>query len=145
MKAGGVEPGRERRKSAAGTGGAHMSGNEQRSNCPIAVTLELVGDRWTLVILRDLLIGKKRYSEFLTSPERITTNVLANRLSRIERAGLATRKAYQARPKRYEYALTEKGRDLLPVLQEMSRWANRHYPETFTPPESFMKARRKRE
>lgn len=122
-----------------------MTTDEPRSGCPIAATLDIVGDRWTLVILRDLFIGKKRYSEFLTSPERITTNILADRLDLIERVGLATRKAYQERPKRYEYALTEKGRDLLPVLQAMSRWANRHYPETFTPPESFMKPRRKRE
>jgi DNA-binding HxlR family transcriptional regulator len=112
---------------------------EMRSNCPIAVTLDLIGDRWTLVILRDLLIGKKRYSEFLASPERITTNILANRLDRIVAAGLATRAAYQDRPKRYEYRLTEKGRDLHPILQNMSRWANRYYPETFTPPDAFMK------
>jgi len=94
------------------------------------------------VILRDLFIGKKRYSEFLASPERITTNILANRLDLIERAGLATRMAYHERPTRYEYELTEKGRDMLPVLQEMSRWANKHFPETFTPPDSFMKAGR---
>ncbi|MFZ5616371.1 MAG: winged helix-turn-helix transcriptional regulator [Pseudomonadota bacterium] len=120
-----------------------MTRDERRSKCPIAATLDIVGDRWTLVILRDLFIGKKRYSEFLTSPERITTNILADRLDLIERAGLATRKAYQQRPKRYQYELTDKGRDLLPVLQAMSRWANKHYPETFTPPESFMKPRRK--
>ncbi|MCB2113561.1 MAG: helix-turn-helix domain-containing protein [Parvularculaceae bacterium] len=111
-----------------------------RSRCPISRTLELVGDRWTLVILRDLFIGKKRYGEFLDSPERITTNILANRLDLIERAGLATRRAYQHRPARYEYELTEKGRDMFPVLYEMSRWANKHYPETFTPPDSFTKA-----
>lgn len=119
-----------------------MIRDEPRSKCPIATTLDIVGDRWTLVILRDLFIGKKRYSEFLTSPERITTSILADRLGLIEKAGLATRKAYQQRPKRYEYELTDKGRDLLPVLQAMSRWANRHYPETFAPPERFMKARR---
>lgn len=116
--------------------------DDPRSGCPIAATLDIVGDRWTLVILRDLFIGKKRYSDFLASPERITTNILANRLDLIEKAGLATRKVYQDRPKRYEYELTEKGRDLLPILQAMSRWANKHYPETFTPPASFMKARR---
>lgn len=116
--------------------------DDPRSGCPIAATLDIVGDRWTLVILRDLFVGKKRYSDFLASPERITTNILANRLDLIEKAGLATRKAYQDRPKRYEYELTEKGRDLLPILQAMSRWANKHYPETLVPPASFMKARR---
>jgi len=112
---------------------------ETRSGCPIATTLDIVGDRWTLVVLRDLFTGKKRFSEFLTSPENIATNVLTNRLALMEAAGLVTKRAYQQRPRRYEYALTAKGRDLLPVLQEMCRWANRHYSETWKPPKSFMK------
>lgn len=113
---------------------------ENRSGCPIATTLDLVGDRWTLVILRDMVNGKKRYSEFLDSPEHITTNVLADRLALMEAAGLAKRRPYQERPKRFEYELTQKGRDLLPVLQAICRWANKHCPGTWTPPESFMKS-----
>lgn len=136
---------REKAPGDPGGGDTDVPAKEDtRSNCPIAVTLDLIGDRWTLVILRDLLIGKKRYSEFLSSPERITTNILANRLDRIVEAGLATREAYQDRPKRFEYRLTAKGRDLHPVLQDMSRWANRYYPETFTPPDAFMKSSPKR-
>jgi DNA-binding HxlR family transcriptional regulator len=112
---------------------------EMRSGCPIATTLDIVGDRWTLVVLRDMLTGKKRFSEFLTSPENIATNVLTNRLVLMEHAGLVTKHAYQQRPKRYEYALTKKGEGLLPVLQEMCRWANRYVPDTWVAPESFMK------
>lgn len=109
-----------------------------RSDCPIATTLDLVGDRWTLVILRDMLTGKKRFSEFLESPERITTNVLTDRLSQMEVAGLVEKTAYQQRPVRFQYELTSKGRGLLPVLQEMCRWGNRYMPGTWTPPASFM-------
>lgn len=111
---------------------------DPRSGCPIATTLDIVGDRWTLVILRDMINGKKRFSEFLNGPERIATNVLADRLTLIEAAGLAKRRAYQQRPKRFEYVLTRKGRDFLPVLQEICLWANRHYPKTWTPPPDFM-------
>ena len=88
--------------------------------------------------MRDLINGKKRFSEFLDGPEQIATNVLTDRLALIETAGLAKRDAYQQRPKRYEYELTKKGRDLLPVLQEICLWANKHYPKTWTPPPSFM-------
>jgi DNA-binding HxlR family transcriptional regulator len=109
-----------------------------RSGCPIASTLDIVGDRWTLVVVRDLLMGKSRFSQFLISPERITTNVLTNRLAAMECAGLVTKTAYQDRPTRFEYALTRKGEALLPILQEMCRWANAHIPETWTPPASFM-------
>lgn len=111
---------------------------EPRSNCPVATTLDLVGDRWTLVILRDMLTGKTRFSQFLGSPERITTNVLTDRLSLMERAGLVEVKPYQLHPKRNDYILTHKGEALLPVLQEMCRWANRFVPDTWTPPKSFM-------
>lgn len=113
----------------------------RRSGCPIASTLELVGDRWTLVIVRDMLTGKGRFSELLASPERITTNILTDRLARMEAAGLVERTAYQQRPLRHEYRLTARGRGLLPLLQEMCRWGNRHMPETWTPPRSFMEMR----
>lgn len=112
--------------------------DDQRSGCPVATTLDIVGDRWTLVILRDMLNGKRRFSQFVTSPEKIATNVLTDRLLLMERAGLVRKAAYQLRPKRFEYTLTRKGEALLPVIQEMCRWANRYLPGTWTPPESFM-------
>lgn len=110
----------------------------QRSPCPIATTLDIVGDRWTLVILRDLLTGKRRYSQFLASPERITTNVLAARLKQMEADGLVTRAPYQTKPRRYEYTLTDKGLHLQGVLQQMCVWANEHVPGTWQPPTWFM-------
>jgi DNA-binding HxlR family transcriptional regulator len=109
-----------------------------RSGCPIATTLDIVGDRWTLVVLRDLLTGKSRFSEFLASPEKITTNILTDRLAAMEKSGLVSREAYQQNPRRYAYSFTRKGEALLPVLQEMCRWANLYLPGTWTPPESFM-------
>lgn len=111
---------------------------ERRSACPISCTLDLVGDRWTLVILRDMLVGKRKFSEFLASPERITTNVLTDRLALMEKAGLVRKAPYQTRPRRFSYTLTEKGAALHPVLREMCRWANRHVADTRTPPDSFM-------
>ena len=112
-----------------------------RSLCPIATSLEIFGDRWTLILVRDLLTGKRHYQEFLASPEGISTNILADRLKRLEAAGLVRKRPYQTKPLRHEYALTEQGMALLPVLQEVCRWANRFMPETWTPPVSFMRQR----
>ena len=112
---------------------------EPRSSCPIATTLDIVGDRWSLVVLRDMFIGKKRFSEFLSSPEEIATNVLSDRLASMEQAGLVTKAPYQLRPKRFEYSLTTKGEAFLPVLQAMCRWGNGFVPSTWTPPASFMR------
>lgn len=109
-----------------------------RSGCPIATTLDLLGDAWSLVLVRDMLNGKARFNQFLDSPEGITTSILASRLKRLEACGLIRKRPYQKRPTRYEYSLTPKGRALHPVLQEICRWANRHYPNTWTPPASFM-------
>ena len=109
-----------------------------RSNCPISTTLDIVGDRWTLIIVRDMVTGKTRFAEFLESPERITTNILTDRLRAMVESGLAEKRAYQDRPPRFEYTLTPQGRALIPLLQDMCRWANAFRPETWTPPKSFM-------
>src|SRR5579862_9804729 len=93
-----------------------------RSRCPIAASLDLLGDRWSLVIVRDMLVGKSRFADFLASSEKITSSVLAERLERLERAGIVGRAPYRAHPERFEYTLTEKGRALLPVLQSFCRW-----------------------
>lgn len=111
----------------------------ERSGCPIASTLDLVGDKWSLVIVRDMVTGKKRFGEFMASPEGIKTNILTNRLRRLEQAGLIERQAYQSHPVRFEYLLTERGEALLPVLQEMCRWANKYIPGTWVAPDSFMR------
>ncbi|BAQ18416.1 transcriptional regulator, HxlR family [Methyloceanibacter caenitepidi] len=102
------------------------------------MTLDIVGDRWTLVILRDLFMGKQRFSQFLDSPERIATNVLTDRLVMMEREGLVTKALYQERPKRYEFRLTERGEALLPVLQAMARWGNRFFPDSWRVPQEFL-------
>ena len=112
---------------------------DARSACPLSCALELIGDRWTILVLRDLLVGKKRFSEFLESPEKISTNILSDRLAMMENKGLVKAVAYSERPKRFEYQLTEKGDGLLPALQELCKWGNRFMPDTFVPPDSFMK------
>src|SRR5260221_3513612 len=100
-----------------------------RSPCPIAGALDLLGDRWTLLVIRDLLFyGKRRFAEFLASPEGISTNILAERLERLERCGLVERHRYLERPRREEYRLTRRGHDLLPVLRALIHWGKRHVP-----------------
>lgn len=100
-----------------------------RSNCPIANALDLIGDRWTLVIVRDLMFSsRRRYGELLHGPEGITTNILADRLKRLEAVGILHKSAYQDRPPRYEYALTDKGLDLYDTLCAVIRWGGKHVP-----------------
>ncbi len=108
---------------------------QKRSPCPIANALDLLGDRWSLVVVRDLLFRDRHtYSELLDSPEGISTNILAERLRRLEEAGVITKKTYQTRPRRYRYELTKKGEALRPVLMSMIHWANDHIPGTVRPP-----------
>ncbi|HHH44828.1 MAG TPA: transcriptional regulator [Gammaproteobacteria bacterium] len=104
----------------------------KRSACGVASTLDLLGDKWTLLVVRDLLLGKRTYSEFQKSPEGIPTNILAERLRRLQQAGIIEKTRYQDRPVRYAYTLTDKGRDLGPVLRSMVVWANKYIPGTFT-------------
>ena len=104
----------------------------KRSPCPVANTLDILGDKWTLLVVRDLLLGCKTYGEFAASPEGIPTNILAERLKRLVNAGLVTKQQYQARPVRYAYTLTDKGRALGPVLRAMVKWASTHIPGTYT-------------
>jgi DNA-binding HxlR family transcriptional regulator len=103
-----------------------------RSPCPIANALDVVGDKWTLLVVRDLLRGKRTYSELLASPEHIPTNLLAERLERLERAGLICSAAYQERPVRYTYTLTDKGKALGDVLKAYVAWGKSHIPRTRT-------------
>lgn len=104
----------------------------RRSPCPIACSLDLIGDRWTLLVIRDLFWGKSRYNEFLASPEGIPTNILAERLARLEAAGLVASKPYQDNPPRNAYRLTPKGRDLENLLGALVDWGKRHIPGTQT-------------
>ena len=109
-----------------------------RSGCPIASSLDLIGDRWTLVILRDLVNGKTKFAEFLASPEGIATNTLAARLAQMQADGLVRGRLYRARPRRYAYKLTRKGAALLPVLQTLCVWGQDELPERWAAPAAFM-------
>ena len=100
-----------------------------RSACPVASFLDIIGDKWTLLVIRDLFAGVRRYNEFLAGPERITTNILADRLKLLEAEGLISRTPYQQNPLRYEYALTEKGRAIKPVLQAVCDWSQTWLPD----------------
>ncbi len=106
-----------------------MPSSTRRSTCPIACTLDILGDKWTMLIVRDLFRGAGKYSDFLASPEKITTNILADRLKRLEAEGLISKKAYQKNPVRYEYSLTEMGRSLSPLMKAMVEWANKYKAE----------------
>lgn len=109
-----------------------------RSKCPIAVTLDTLGDKWSLVLVRDMFSGKRRFSEFLASPEGIKRNILTERLRRLEDAGILRKALYQTRPDRYEYLLTEAGVHLLPIIQAIARWAIEYVPAVWKPSETFL-------
>jgi DNA-binding HxlR family transcriptional regulator len=93
--------------------------------CAIAATLEVIGERWTLLILRDILRGNRRFDQ-LQEGLGLARNVLSNRLARLTDEGIVERRAYQERPQRFEYFLTEKGLDLWPVLVAMLGWGDKH-------------------
>lgn len=113
---------------AARSTSAHLA--PARSGCPVARCLDLLGDRWTLLVLRDLFFGRKRFGEFLASPEGIPTNILADRLKRLCDAGLVAAAPYQAHPPRMDYTLTERGAELRPVLRALVDWGQKHFPES---------------
>ena len=103
-----------------------VASRTRRSFCPVACTLDVLGDRWSLLVVRDLMRGKKRYAEFLESPEGIPTNILADRLKRLTAKGAIRSRRYSAHPPRVEYELTQKGEDLRPILRAMVEWGIRH-------------------
>jgi DNA-binding HxlR family transcriptional regulator len=103
-----------------------------RSACAIANSLDIVGDKWSLLVVRDLFHGKRTYGELALSPERIPTNILADRLKRLESAGIVASTPYQKRPVRYAYTLTPKGRALGEVLLAFVRWGKQHIEGTVT-------------
>jgi DNA-binding HxlR family transcriptional regulator len=101
--------------------------------CSIARALEVVGERWSLLILRSVFLGVRRFDE-LQAELGITRSVLTTRLQHLVDQGVLERVPYQERPTRYEYRPTEKGRDLWPVLTHLMRWGDAHYPEPAGPP-----------
>lgn len=99
----------------------------KRSLCPVATTLDLVGDKWSLLIIRDIgIFNRHRNKDFQNASEGIPSNILAARLKDLQAHGLIEKHPYQDNPPRYEYHLTRAGEDLLPVVREMANWSSKH-------------------
>ena len=108
----------------------------KRSNCPISNVLDKVGDKWSLLILRDLLFFKKRsYSDFQNSDEQVATNILSNRLQQLEQYQLITREPDDSDRRKKVYSLTRAGRDMRPIILEMIVWSSKYDPATDAPQE----------
>lgn len=117
----------------------------RQSGCPVAFTLDAFGDKWSLLIVRDMLLnGKRHYGELLESPERIASNILADRLKRLEEGGVITKAADPKNQRKYVYALTQKGIDLLPLVLESVVWGSKHVPENSTPKEFLRRLKKDR-
>ena len=102
---------------------------EKRSGCPVSVSLELFGDRWSLLIVRDMMVrGLRTFKDFQESGEGIATNILADRLKKLEAAGILASSPKDSDGRRLDYRLTKKGIDLAPVLLELLIWGARHEP-----------------
>lgn len=111
-----------------------MLGNDYRGqNCSIARTLEIVGERWSILVLRDVFLGVRRF-DALQRNLGVARNVLATRLERLVGEGILEKVPYQERPPRHEYRLTEKGLDLWPIIVELLRWGDRHATSPEGPP-----------
>jgi len=101
--------------------------SKRRSGCPVSVSLEMLGDRWSLLVVRDLMVrGLRTFKEFQEAGEGIATNVLADRLQKLEAAGIIAAEADEKDGRKVNYRLTEKGIDLAPVLLELLIWRARH-------------------
>ena len=101
--------------------------HQRRSGCPLNASVEMLGDRWSLLIIRDMmLLGYRSFKQFLNSHERIATNILADRLKRLENYGIVHSAPDPADGRKQIYSLTQKGLDLAPVLTEMVLWAAAH-------------------
>ncbi|MGH9581105.1 MAG: winged helix-turn-helix transcriptional regulator [Terriglobales bacterium] len=118
----------------------------RRSDCPISYALDLFGDKWTLLIIRDMMFKRKRrYGKFVESEEKIATNILADRLAKLESEGLVTKQADPENGRQFIYALTPKAFDLAPLLIEMILWSAKHHPHTAADRAFIRKAKVNRE
>jgi DNA-binding HxlR family transcriptional regulator len=101
----------------------------RQHDCPVARTLDLIGERWTILLLRDLLLqGPRRFQDFQDSLPDVAPTTLSARLKTLEAAGLVRRQQYSEHPPRLEYHLTEKGKSLGPVVKSLRDWGTRHLP-----------------
>lgn len=105
-----------------------METSKKRSDCPLSGSLDVFGDKWSLLIVRDLMFGNKcTYNDFLKSEEGIATNILASRLKGLEENGIIEKSAHPDSKAKFLYRLTPKGIDLLPVIIEIYIWSDKHY------------------
>lgn len=108
-----------------------MAGHELRSDCAIAATLDIVGDRWSLLILRDLLFQDNlRYGDLSASAEGMPTNTLADRLRKLTESGIIERERYSDKPPRHSYRLTDRGRAMAPIVDAMATWGTTYIAGT---------------
>jgi len=104
-----------------------MAKSYQIDDCPVARTLDLIGERWTILLLRELLLhGPRRFQDFQAALPGVAPNILSARLKTMEDDGLVRRSLYSERPPRVEYGLTDKGKSLGPVVKAMRDWGNKH-------------------
>lgn len=114
-----------------------------KSHCPINFALEIFGDRWTLLIIRDILfMGKRYYGDFVSSEEGISTNILADRLNLLEREGFVQKHDDEAHGSKYVYQPTQKAIDLMPMLLEMILWSAKYDPDTAAPQSTIAKMKK---
>ena len=107
---------------------------KQRSTCPVSTSLDVLGDKWTLLILRDMVFaGKSTYGQFLQSEEKMATNILADRLAVLEAQGLLTKAVAADKKSKFTYRLTEKGVDTIPIIIELVLWGATHCPTIVAP------------
>jgi len=116
---------------------------KRRSDCPLSFALDIFGDKWSLLIVRDIMFrGKTSYGEFLKSEEHIATNILADRLALLESAGIIEKTSDTKDKRKDIYTLAQKGIDLLPSLIEITLWSAKYDPKTATPKEFLARARK---
>ncbi|MFR8205648.1 MAG: winged helix-turn-helix transcriptional regulator [Alphaproteobacteria bacterium] len=108
-----------------------MISNKKILDCPVATTINLIGNKWKLLIIRDLLASTRRFGELRKNLERISQRVLTQNLRELENDGLIKRKVYAEVPPRVEYSLNELGRSLLPIISTMANWGN-NYKKTIS-------------
>jgi DNA-binding HxlR family transcriptional regulator len=101
--------------------------------CSVARSLEVIGERWTLLIMRDVFLGRNRFDALVESLG-VTRTVLTKRLGHLVTEGVLVKRAYQERPERFEYLPTAKGRELYPIIALLTMWGDRHYPDPAGPP-----------
>jgi DNA-binding HxlR family transcriptional regulator len=111
-----------------------MNGSKRRSNCPVSLALDAIGDKWSLIILRDIMINKKhKFRDLRGSDEGIASNILSSRLKNLVQQGILKREADTQDARQFKYSATDKGLDLLPLILELGAWGAQHCGPTTAP------------